>query len=167
MKLWPFHKKNIIEKDLFFLNNPAPLLQSEEKIFQYVLVNVDETKKESTEKLLSKICELGVTNSATIGGFLSSLVVLYYGITQPNSNDLTNKLNLVSEISTQCGKSVRILHGECNGLVGTFGCKDRFFYGALIPNFVSKIMKLIQLPYGNCVQEDEKDNAGENNRVTH
>ena len=33
------------------------------------------------------------------------------------------------------GEWIRVAHGQCNGKVGNFGCKQRFSYEAVVPGF--------------------------------
>ena len=123
----------------------------ERRHFQFVVVQVDEARPEQTPALLEKIVDSLVNENATVSEISSSLVVGYFGIPFPESDSSESRLRLVNALLARHGAAVRIAHGQCVGWVGMLGSKDRFHWGAIIPDFSGVLKKLLESRFGSAI----------------
>lgn len=67
-------------------------------------------------------------------------------------NAAQNRINLVNDLSENLRSNISILHGEAEWFVGTYGCKERLSYIAMIPDYKSKLNCLSSIAFGEIIQ---------------
>lgn len=140
----------LIEKDpRYFLPEP------ELKHFQFVIVLLDESKPEEVSPLLGKVVETCFRHGMILDQNFFSLLTAHLGHPFEQHNTPENRLAVVNEIVRENPGRIRIAHGECTGLIGNFGCPKRFAWGALIPNFLDILRKLLDTPAGTVIEIPE------------
>lgn len=135
-------------KILSTLNKDFPSEKKERRNIQYILVGIKDDDVQHLEKTISELCKLAIDNKATIGEMLSSVLVFYFGIFESKQDDLFKRKQLIAEIKKQYGKDVKLIHGECEVVVGTFGTDGFYKFGVLMPNFMDKLSFFSQISIG-------------------
>jgi hypothetical protein len=116
--------------------------------FQFVVVHIDEARPDEIPQVIAKVFAAFTRHKATLQGVTSSLVVGYFGIPYPESDKPETRLELVRTILTENGSHVRVAHGQCTGLLGTFGSEGRYNWGGIIPGFSEVLKKLFASEFG-------------------
>jgi hypothetical protein len=124
----------------------------ERKHFQFVIVLIDESKPEEVSALLGKVTEAFFRHGMFLDQIFFSLVTAHAGHPFEHGNNPESRLAVINDIIRENPGRVRIAHGECNGLIGNFGCDKRFSWGALIPNFLDILRKLMDAPRAAVIE---------------
>jgi hypothetical protein len=128
------------------------LPMSEGRHFQFILVHLEEVSTDEIPALIKKVVDGFYRNGATVSDISSSLIVGYFGLPNPKSDLAESRLKLVSDLLAENGSAIRIAHGQCNGLVGSFGTEGRWKYGGIIPNFSEILKKLLESQFGTATE---------------
>ena len=125
------------------------------KRFQFVVILIDESKPEEVSALLEKLVDTCFRHGMILNQNFYSMLTAYLGHPFEQHNKPENRLAVVNEIVRENSGRVRIAHGECTGLIGNFGTEKRFAWGALIPNFLEILRKLLDAPAGAVIEIPE------------
>lgn len=131
--------------------NPNREFLAEMKHFQYVVIHMDETDPAKVPGITTRSISSFLENGAW-SQMLSSISVCYLGVHDTAKDSRELRVNLVSLLLQNCGGSIRIAHGECDGLVGNFGKPGGWHYGAIIPNFSYVLSKLLNAEFGTATE---------------
>jgi hypothetical protein len=129
--------------------------EREYRHIQFVIVLIDESKPEEVSALLEKVVETCFRHWMILNQNFYSLVTAYLGPPLDKNNNPETRFAVVDEIVRECPGRVRMAHGECTGLIGNFGSEKRFAWGALIPNFLDILRKLLDAPMGTVLEIPE------------
>jgi hypothetical protein len=122
------------------------------KHFQYVVALADDTNPEEVPAMTGKIVQVLVEHHATVANIVSSLLVALFGVPFPADDSAGARRELVEALLRKNGNRIRIVHGECDGLVGMIGDDGRWTYGAVIPGFSGILKRLIETKFGTAVE---------------
>jgi hypothetical protein len=118
--------------------------------FQFVLVDLKETLPSEISAAVGRVVDAFFRHGALLSNVTPSLVVGYLGI--PNSNSKSDsveaRLSLVAALLSENGDSIRVMHGQCDGVAGNLGSRGRWIYGAIIPGFSEILRKLLAAQFG-------------------
>jgi len=128
----------------------------ETKHFQFIVVHIRDTDDAETPRIISSVVDTLISGQSTLDNITSSLVVALMGVPYPEYDSSQARLDLVEALLRENGKAIRIAHGECNGLVGLFGGKARFHWGACIPEFSKVLSTLLNLEFGTALEFKSK-----------
>ncbi len=76
------------------------------------------------------------------------LVTFGFPLTDMPENLRSQRQQMVEKLLSDCGRDIRIVYGEADGLVGNIGSERRFNYGAVIPGFSTAMQRLLALDFG-------------------
>lgn len=76
------------------------------------------------------------------------LVSFGFPLTDRPENLRSQRQQMVEKLLSVCGRDIRIVYGEADGLVGNTGSERRFNYGAVIPRFSTAMQQLLALDFG-------------------
>ena len=81
---------------------------------------------------------------------MSSVVAVTFGmpIREPDSEGIDHRTQAVARLLNDLGPNVRLISGRADGLFGNIGARQRFSYGALIPDFGGRLESLLRLDFG-------------------
>jgi predicted TIM-barrel fold metal-dependent hydrolase len=143
-----------LEKD------PPPYARKPEpKSFQFVILQIDESDPQDFSALLQKIMETCFRHGAYVSTVHMSLFVAHLGPPSDQNNNPESRRILVDDIVRENPNRVRVVHGECTGLIGVFGCELRSVWGPLIPNFSDILRKLLDAPMGTVIEISEEQSS--------
>lgn len=128
------------------------MLQTKVRHFQYVLVHTWEEQPDEIPKLICNVVDALLRHSGTVTDITSSLVIGYFGLPYPEYDSVDLRRSFVTALLAKNGKAVRVAHGQCNGLVGTFGNKSRHSFGAIVPNFSDILKTLLDAEFGTAIE---------------
>jgi len=129
-----------------------PKGRMERKHFQFVLINLDDTAPDELPVLISSVVTTLMQHKATLSSITSSLVVGFLGIPFPKSDSPEARRALVKALLAENGNSLRIAHGQCDGMVGLFGVEGNFRYDGIIPGFSRILRELLDRPFGSAAE---------------
>jgi hypothetical protein len=93
-----------------------------------------------------------IEHHANIPNITSSLFIALLGVPFPEGNSAEARRGLVEVLLRESGDRIRVVHGECDGAVGTFGGGGRWTYGAVIPGFSEILKKLLETKFGTAAE---------------
>lgn len=102
--------------------------------------------------MVGKILDIFVQHHSNVSHITSSLFVALLGVPFPEYNSAEARRELVAALLRENGDRIRIVHGQCDGAVGTFGGPKRWTYGAVISGFSGILKKLIETNFGTAVE---------------
>ena len=132
------------------MDNPERLKMNNRNInFAMILVKEDL----NIEKIISKIVSAIQKHDAMIDSITGTIITVYFGIPfdQPDQNQMMQIL--LRDLSENFKSSIAILHGACECHVGTLGNENRICFTALLPDYKSKLNKLISLEFGQIIKD--------------
>ena len=133
--------------------HPQEMLQPEPMHFQYVVVHIRDAEPEEIPKVVTRVVDTCVSHRAVICDATPLLLVGYIGLPNAKYDSVEDRISLVAALLAENGSSVRVAHGQCNGLAGLFGSQRRMDYGAIIPNFSAILKKFLDIEFeGNGVR---------------
>jgi len=120
--------------------------------FQFVVAIADDTNAQEVPATVARILEIFVQRHANVSHVTSALFVGVLGVPFPEHNSPEARHKLVDSLLRQNAARVRLVHGECDGLVGLFGGPRRWTYGEVIPGFSAILKKLLETEPGTAVE---------------
>jgi hypothetical protein len=120
--------------------------------FQFVVVIADDTNPEEVPAMIGHILQSFVQHRAWVSHITSSLFVALLGPPFPEDNSAEARRGLVDALLRENGNRIRIVHGECDGAVGTFGGPKRWTHGAVIPRFSGILKQLVEAESGTAIE---------------
>jgi len=120
--------------------------------FQFVIANVDDSDTESVPRMLEEVTAAFVNKRAMISAVTSSIVIGLYGVPFRDNNSEKIRKDLVAELIVIGNKRIRVIHGQCEGLVGMLGSKGAFRYDGIIPKFSEVLTNLFSAEFGSSVE---------------
>ena len=124
---------------------------TEEKHFQYVLAQIEEADPSEIIKIYSKVVRCFLSHQA-MAEATGSLLTGYIGLWDATDDSTEARTSLVAALLAENGPSIRVVHGQCSGLVGNFGGPKRLFYTAIIPNFSAVLKRLVKIQFGTAAE---------------
>ena len=116
--------------------------------FQFVVILLDDSRAEDIPANLSRIADACLRYRSMISNISASLVVACLGVPFPEGDSVEARLSLVNTLVAENGDRIRVAHGQCNGMVGNLGSRQRFCYEAVIPRFSEILKQLLNSPNG-------------------
>ena len=120
--------------------------------FQFILVHVEETRLDEIPVLIKKVVDGFYRHGAIVTDISSSLIVGYFGLPNSKNDSAESRLKLVSSLLAENDSAIRVAHGQCNGLAGSFGGEGRWKYGGIIPNFSEILTRLLESRFGTATE---------------
>jgi hypothetical protein len=81
---------------------------------------------------------------------MSSMALATFGV--PFSDDpekyRDRRAKSVVRLMTELGRDIRLIHGNMNGLLGSYGGDGRLVYGSLLPDSPRYVGALLALEFG-------------------
>jgi hypothetical protein len=139
-------------KALLQRENLPPVTLPQVKHFQFVLIIADDRNPGEVPGMIREILQILVQQHACISDITSSLIVALLGVPFPENNSADARRALVDALLRESGNRIRIIHGECDGVVGMLGGPERWTYGAVIPGFSEILKKLLETRLGAAVE---------------
>ena len=124
----------------------------EEMHIQYVLVQIEEADPKEIMKVYSNVVQCFLRNRATAGDAIATLLTGYLGQRDEKNDSREARTSLVAALLAENGRAIRVVHGQCSGLVGNFGGPKRWFYSSIIPNFSAVLNKLVEIEFGTATE---------------
>jgi hypothetical protein len=141
----------VIERALLAANRGEKLPPPELMHFQYVLVQIRESDPDKITTVIARVVDAFLSRQVTPADITPSFLVGYLGFPNAKYDSVEARTNLVTALLAENGSAVRIVHGQCKGLVGFFGSQRRGIYGAIIPNFSAILEKLLDIEFGSAI----------------
>jgi hypothetical protein len=124
---------------------------TEEKHFQYVLVQIKDADPSEIMQVYSKVVQCFSTYQAMARGD-ATLLTAYLGLMDAKEDSTEARTSLVAALLAENGRAVRVVHGQCSGPVGNFGGPKRWNDTAIIPNFSAVLNKLVEIEFGTAAE---------------
>src|SRR5262249_10682307 len=113
-----------------------------------VVVLFDEPNLESISTLMGDVMRTLFEHKATVMGVSTVFLLGVLGVPFGDGNSPEARRAAVDALLRGNGSRIRIAHGECDSLVGTFGSGPRFVYDAVIPGFLEILKRLLDAEPG-------------------
>jgi hypothetical protein len=124
------------------------------KHLQFVVVELDDLPAEDSGLLIDRICQAFDSHCDEVLTISSFLVIGYFGLLW-STNSAKARLGLVLDLVAQFGSSIRVAHGQCEGVTGIMG-RRRISYNVVIPGFHEIREQLSQTPFGTAFEAPER-----------
>jgi len=124
----------------------------EVKHFQFITMLADDTNPQEIPEMIRMVLNTLSEHRANVSNITSSLFVALLGVPFPEGNSAEARRGLVDALLRGHGARIRIVHGECDGVVGLFGGERRSTYGAVIPGFSGILKKLLETKLGSALE---------------
>jgi hypothetical protein len=120
--------------------------------FQFVVAIADDTSSQEVPATVARILEIFVQHHANVSHATSALFVGVLGVPFPEHNSPEARHKLVASLLRHNAARVRLVHGECDGVVGLFGGPRRWTYAEVIPGFSAILKKLLEAEPGTALE---------------
>ena len=120
-------------------------------LIHYVLIEVKDQPIERTSELITSAVEILETKKMVVDTIFSNLIVSTLGLHTLAKDPRIHLQDVSDSLLKNLGNDIKIATGEAEGLVGLWGTPTCLCHGPLIPNFLSKIVVLNGVQYGNSV----------------
>jgi len=147
--------EKFVSPDVMRLIEKSPsefLREPELRHFQFVVIVPNDSRAEDIAANLSRVADACLRHRSMISNISASLVVACLGVPFPDADSVEARLTLVNALVAENGDRIRVAHGQCNGVVGNLGSKQRFCYEAVIPGFSEILKQLLNSPNGTVVE---------------
>ena len=140
----------VIEK---VLRETKPEIRPPEvKHFQFVVILAEDTNPQEVPVIFDTVMGTLGQHRVCVSNITPALLIGLLGVPFPEGNSPEARGELVDALLRKSGDRIRIVHGQCDGPVGTFGGHGRWTYGALIPEFSGVLKKLLETKFGAAVE---------------
>ena len=140
----------VIEK---LLRETKPEIRPPEvKHFQFVVILAEDTNPQEVPAMLDTVMRTLVQHRVCVSHITPTLLIGLLGVPFPEGNSPEARGELVGALLRESGERIRIVHGQCDAPVGTFGGHGRWTYGAMIPGFSRVLKKLLETKFGTAVE---------------
>lgn len=135
------------------LRETKPDLKSpQKKRFQFIAILINDDIVDGVPPTIAAVVETLIPKNVNISGITSSLLVGLLGVPFPEGNSAEIRRELVAALLANNGAQIRIAHGECEGLFGTFGTSARLTHGEVIPRFSTVLQRLLATDFGAATE---------------
>src|SRR5262249_23257388 len=101
--------------------------------FQFLVILLDDTNLQEFEALIDGVVRTLREHRAIASFCTPSLLVAWMGAPFPGGNSPEARRELSDALLRECASRIKAAHGECDGMVGTFGAELGCPFSALIP----------------------------------
>lgn len=120
--------------------------------FQFVLILADDSNPQAVPPMISSVLRTLDEHRASVANIMSSLFVALLGVPFGDGDSVEARRALVEALLRENGDQIKIAHGECDGMFGTFGSTGRYTYGGVIPGFSGMLKTLLETKPGTGVE---------------
>lgn len=129
--------------------------------FQFVLILADDSKSQAVPPMIVSVLRTLDEHRASVSNITSSLFVALLGVPFGDGNSAEARQALAQALLRENGDQIKIAHGECDGMFGTFGSTTgRCTYGGIIPGFSAILKQLLETKFGTAIEIDGKTPNG-------
>jgi hypothetical protein len=120
--------------------------------FEMIVVQMGADSESEMFNLATSICNIAGEEGIFYGGFTLGVLTFYVGLINDEADSRERRNSFVKKMIYSNGNSVKIIHGTCDGRLGSFGPYGRTYLVGLVPNSSSLLQKLTDMKFG---QSDE------------
>lgn len=132
------------------IKNPGDFqLSSEKRRVMFTLLQFRDDDAAALAERLRRAVDVAVEAQGMVD-IMAPFVTVIFGIPLTDEPDKLRSLRrrMIETLLNDCGRDIRIIYGEADGLVGSLGSKRRFTYGAAIPGLSGAFQRLMTLEFG-------------------
>jgi hypothetical protein len=121
----------------------------EPKAFEFIVIQAQDHDPQQLLSTLGRVISTCRAHGAGIPTVMSSLLVAHFGVFFPAPAP-DSRTQCVSELLSENGSSIRMVHGRCEGMAGIIGAGKAFTFGSIVPGFSNVLAQLLQTDFGSA-----------------
>lgn len=144
----PFLSSALIEQ-LASRPGDLPLMPLENRKIVFALLQIRDDDPAALAERLGRAVDVAAEAQGMVD-IMAPFVAVIFGVPLTDEPGKLRSLRqrMIENLLNNCGRDIRIVYGEADGLAGNLGSERRFTYSAAIPRLGAAFQRLMTLEFG-------------------